>query len=561
MRAIFVLFMTKALFMSGAAASNIYGSFTGLVYLTPLLGGYISDKFWGNRRSILVGGILMALGQFLLFMSGSAVTEGAQSPLAISYMWAGLTLLIIGNGFFKPNISTMVGQLYPQNDSRVDGAFTIFYMGINMGAFFSPLVCGTLAQPLGGTIHDFRWGFLAAAIGMVVSTISFEILKNKHLKGPDGKAIGMPKAAMDLKTYAVILGSTAFIFALLNFKFIVEAVFGAQAVGVENSLANTIANLDPIAYLIYASMIFMPILLLSNKTLTKDERERIIVIFILAFFVIFFWACFEQAGASLTLFADAQVDRAVSITINKYMILAGAALLVYFLAKALGWFFDWSKTLVLSLQGIIIVALAILTVAGYVPDFHIDEFPASWFQSINPLAIILLAPVFTMIWGKLADVKMEPSSPIKMAMGLALVAIGYVIIAYAVHGVDSQTKIAMFWLFALYLVHTMGELCLSPIGLSMVSKLAPLRFSSLLMGTWFLANAAANKFAGTLSALIPPGAGETPAAEGAKIPSFLGVEINNLFVFFCVFIVLSGTASVILISMYKWLEKRMHGIR
>lgn len=561
MRAIFILFMTKALFMSDALASNIYGSFTGLVYLTPLIGGYIADKFWGNRRSILIGGILMAVGQFLLFMSGSAVTEGVQSPSAMSLMWGGLTLLIIGNGFFKPNISTMVGQLYPQNDSRVDGAFTIFYMGINMGAFFSPLVCGTLAQPLGGTIHDFRWGFLAAAIGMVISTISFELLKNKHLVGPEGEQLGMPKAKMDLKTYGVILGTIAFIFALLNFKFIVELIFGANAISDVNSIAYTISNLDPIAYLIYASLIIIPILLLSNKSLTKDERERIIVIFILAFFVIFFWACFEQAGASLTLFADAQVDRAVNINISKYVILGSLALLLFYLSKGFGWFFEWSKTLILSVQVITIAIVAALTFTGYIPDFHEEEFKASWFQSINPLAIILLAPLFTMLWGKLAKVNMEPSSPIKMAMGLALVAIGYVIIAYAVHGIDSQTKIAMFWLFALYIVHTMGELCLSPIGLSMVSKLAPLRLSSLLMGTWFLANSAANKFAGTLSALIPPGAGEKPAEAGAKIPSFMGVEINNLFIFFCVFIVLSGTASILLIAMYRWLKVRMHGIK
>jgi POT family proton-dependent oligopeptide transporter len=561
MRAIFVLFMTKALFMSGATASNIFGSFTGLVYLTPLLGGYIADKFWGNRRSILVGGLLMALGQFLLFMSGSAVTDGVQSPSAITFMWAGLTLLIVGNGFFKPNISTMVGQLYPKNDSRVDGAFTIFYMGINMGAFFSPLICGTLAQPIGGSIHDFRWGFLAAAIGMILSTISFELLKNKHLKGPDGTPIGMPKAKMDLKTYGVIIGSIIFIFGLLNFKFIVTAIFGASDVALEGTLANTIANIDIIAYLIYASIVIMPILLLSNKTLTKDERERIIVIFILAFFVIFFWACFEQAGASLTLFADAQVDRAVNINISKYFVLAVGSILFYFLMKAFGWFFEWSKSLILTLQIIIIVILVVLTFTGHLNDFNMIEFPASWFQSINPLAIILLAPVFTVLWGKLAKVNMEPSSPIKMVMGLSLVAIGYVIIAYAVHGVDSQTKIAMFWLFALYIVHTMGELCLSPIGLSMVSKLAPLRLSSLLMGTWFLANAVANKFAGTLSALIPPGAGEAPAEAGAKIPSFLGIEINNLFIFFCVFIVLSGSAAILLLSMYRWLIKRMHGVK
>lgn len=558
MRAIFILYMTKALFFDKALASNVYGSFTGLVYLTPLLGGYLCDKFWGNRRSILIGGILMAMGQFLLFLSGSAVTEGMQSAASVSYMWMGLTLLIIGNGFFKPNISTMVGQLYPKNDSRIDGAFTIFYMGINLGAFFSPLVCGTLGDT--GNISDFKYGFLAAAIGMVVSIISFELLKNKHLKGSNGEPIGMPVSKMTIKTYGVIVGSIALIFALLNFQLIVRAIFGSDAVANPESFAHTIANLDLVAYLIYASIVLMPIIILSDKSLTKDERERIIVIFILAFFVIFFWACFEQAGASLTLFADQQVDRAISLNINQYVILVTLVLLAFYLCKALGWFFEWSKKVILSTQVVSIFALVMLTFLGYISDYHKSEFPASWFQSVNPLAIIFLAPFFTMLWGKLSKVNMEPSSPLKMAMGLGLVAIGYVIIAYAVHGIDPSTKIAMFWLFALYIVHTMGELCLSPIGLSMVSKLAPIRLSSLMMGTWFLANAVANKFAGTLSALIPPGAGDAPSEAGAKIPSILGIEISNLFIFFCVFIVLSGAASLILLALYRKLLKMMHGV-
>ena len=551
MRAIFILYMTKALMFDKALASNIYGSFTGLVYLTPLLGGYLCDKFWGNRRSILIGGILMAFGQFLLYLSASCVT-GPDGGSPVTFMWMGLTLLIIGNGFFKPNISTMVGQLYPKNDSRIDGAFTIFYMGINMGAFFSPLVCGSFSE--------FKYGFLAAAIGMVVSLISFELLKNKHLVSADGKPLGMPVAKVDTKTYATIIGSIAFIFCLLNFQNIVKGIFGAEAVINPDTIAYSIAHLDLVAYLIYASLILMPIIILTDKSLTKDERERIIVIFILAFFVIFFWACFEQAGASLTLFADQQVDRAISFHISSYMIAGVYGVLIYFLAKAFGWFFEWSKKSIMSVQLIGILAIIGLLAFKHISDIHLSEFPSPWFQSINPLAIIILAPFFTMLWGKLAKVNMEPSSPLKMSMGLALVSLGFVIIAYAVHGVDPSTKIAMFWLFALYIVHTMGELCLSPIGLSMVSKLAPVRLSSLMMGTWFLANAVANKFAGTLSALIPPGAGESPAEATAKIPSFLGIEISNLFIFFCVFIVLSGAASLILLGLYRKLIKMMHGV-
>lgn len=483
MRAIFMLFITKALFLNSAEASKLYGSYTGLVYLTPLLGGYISDRFWGNRRSILVGGILMAIGQFLMFLSASFIHESSQSAMSMTLMWGGLTFLIIGNGFFKPNISTMVGQLYPKGDSRIDGAFTIFYMGINLGAFFSPLVCGGLGDT--DSIYDFKWGFLAACIGMVISVISFELLKNKYIITPEGEPVGMPVKKLDLKNWIWILGSIGVIFLLLNFK----------------NLFNT--DSDVIGYLIYSSMIVMPIIIFADKSLVFEEKQRISVIFILAFFVIFFWACFEQAGASLTLFADAQTDRHI---------------------------FGW-------------------------------EMPASYFQSINPLAIILLAPMFSSLWLGLSARKMEPSSPMKMAIGLLLLSLGYVVIAFGVYGVDAATKISLWWLVILYLLHTMGELCLSPIGLSMVSKLAPARLSSLLMGTWFLANAAANKFAGTLSALIPPGAGEEAAAEAVKIPVFMGIEINNLFTFFCVFIVLSGGASLVLFGLTRWLSKRMHGVR
>ena len=482
MRAIFILFMTKALFMGAADASNVYGSFTGLVYLTPLLGGYISDRFWGNRRSILVGGILMAIGQFLLFFSGSLVTEAVQSASSISMMWAGLTLLIIGNGFFKPNISTMVGQLYPPNDRRIDGAFTIFYMGINLGALFSPLICGGLGDT--GDIFDFKFGFLAAGIGMVLGTLTFELLKKKYLVDWHGEAIGMPKQKMDLKTILIILGSVALMFVLLNFKTWFKL------------------DWDVIGYLIYGAMIAMPIVIFSDKSLKHEEKQRISVIFILAFFVIFFWSCFEQAGASLTLFADAQTERHIG-----------------------GW-----------------------------------EMPASYFQSVNPIFIIMLAPLFSMLWVWMGKRGIEPSSPLKMAMGLGLLALGYVVIAFGVHGLDPAAKISMWWLITLYGLHTMGELCLSPIGLSMVSKLAPLRLSSLLMGTWFLANAAANKFAGTLSALIPPGAGEAPVTAETVFPKFLGFTIDNLFHFFLVFIVMSGGAAILLVAMHRWLQKRMHGV-
>ncbi|MCB9262657.1 MAG: peptide MFS transporter [Flavobacteriales bacterium] len=466
MRAIFILFMTKILLINDQEASQIYGSYTGLVYLTPLLGGYLCDKFLGNRRSIVIGGLLMALGQFFMFLSASAGSDG------IALMWMGLTALIIGNGFFKPNISTMVGQLYPKDDRRIDSAFTIFYMGINIGAFFSPLVCSSFSE--------YKWGFLAACIGMLIGLVTFVLYQKKYLISEEGNEIGLSVKKMDLQSILLTVGSIAIVFFMLNFK----QWFNSDT--------------DIISYFIYGSMIAVPALILSDKSLTKAEMNRIIVIFVLAFFVIFFWGAFEQAGASLTLFADRQTDRTIG---------------------------DWTM-------------------------------PAEYFQAINPLAVISLAPLFTILWGVLHKRGKEPSSPTKMAWGLALIAVGYAVIAIAVKGLGMGEKVSMWWLVGLYVIHTMGELCLSPIGLSMVSKLAPLRLSSLLMGTWFLANAAANKFAGTLSSLIPPT--NVDASAVTEYPSFLGMEITNLYQFFMLFIIMTGTAAGILFFLSRWLQKMMN---
>jgi len=280
MRAIFMLFMVKVLLLNDKEASEIYGSYTGLVYLTPLLGGYLCDRYLGNRRSILIGGLLMAVGQFFMFLSASVGAEGG-----VPLMWTGLTALIVGNGFFKPNISTMVGQLYPSNDRRIDSAFTIFYMGINLGAFFSPLICSSFS--------DYKWGFLAACIGMLLGLVTFIALQKKYLISEEGQEIGKSVKPLDLKSILMIVGSIGIIFFMLNFK----QWFKSET--------------DIISYFIYGSMVIMPILILTDKSLKPFEIKRIMVIFILAFFVIFFWGAFEQAGASLTLFADRQTDRTV----------------------------------------------------------------------------------------------------------------------------------------------------------------------------------------------------------------------------------------------------------
>jgi POT family proton-dependent oligopeptide transporter len=386
MRAIFILFLTKALLIDAKEAGSIFGIYTSLVYATPLIGGFIADRYWGNRRSILVGGILMAIAQFLMYLSASMYATPASS---IPVMYVALAFLIFGNGFFKPNISSMVGSLYPQGDSRIDSAYTIFYMGINAGALVAPLVAGGLGDT--GAAGDFKYGFLAACIGMIIGTIIMVVYQNKYIVAPDGQPIGMrPKYYKKID-----------------------------------------AEVDAITD--------------SKSPLTKIERDRILAIFIITAFVIAFWAAFEQAGASLTIFADQNTNRDV---------------------------FGWTV-------------------------------PASFFQSINPIFIVLFAPIFSILWSTLAKRGKEPSSPMKMVWGLAILALGYVLIAFSVKGLGMEEKISMFFLVGMYFLHTCGELAISPVGLSVVNKLSPKRFASIMMAVFFLSSVVGNFAAGMFSGLIP----------------------------------------------------------
>lgn len=506
MRALFTLYMINALLFDQAKASQIYGSYTGLVYLTPLIGGYIADRYWGNRRSILVGGLMMAAGQFFMFLSASFYTPKEANLLLMEIlMIVGLALLIIGNGFFKPNISTMVGDLYEKTDHRKDSAFTIFYMGINTGAFIAPLICGFVGDT--GNPADFKWGFLCACIGMLLGTTVFEVLKNKYIRTPDGKQIGLSPAkdtvhhkhddaekeleaeekASPLRMFCFIFGAVV-LFFLFSFNF--------------SGVGGLFAGADWIGAAIFAVSIAMPVFIITDKSLTKTERSRIWVIYIIAFFVIFFWSAFEQAGNALTVFADKQTDRTI---------------------------FGWTM-------------------------------PASYFQSFNPIFIVTLAPLFALLWQLLGKHGKEPASPVKLPIGLFLLAVGYLVIAWGVKGVSPTAKVSMIWLTIMYLTHTMGELCLSPIGLSMVNKLSPARFASLLMGVWFMSNAAANKFAGILSGCYPY---EIDKTTGESIPhatSFLGYQITNLYDFFMLFVVMAGVAAVVLFFLSSTLKKMMKGI-
>jgi proton-dependent oligopeptide transporter, POT family len=308
---------------------------------------------------------------------------------------------------------------------------------------------------------------------------------------------------------------------------------------------------DWIGSFIFSISIVAPGLILTDTSLTQTEREQIIVIFIAAFFVIFFWAAFEQAGASLTFFADEQMDRTINIHTSYgmiYLVITLLAVLLYYVLQHIMSIPREFKYL-FSAIGLFLVYQVI---SGFASGtyFEMKEISAATFNSVNAIFIVILAPLFAELWVNLGRMRLEPPSPYKQALGLLFLSLGYVVIAIGVKDVG-EVKVSMMWLITLYFLHTVGELCLSPIGLSLVNKLAPARFASLLMGTWFLANATANKFAGTLSSFYP---------EAGKTTSFLGYQMSNLYDFFVLFIVMSGAASVILFFLSRKLMKMMHGV-
>lgn len=358
MRALIVLYMVQNLLYSTQKAGNIYGLYTGLVYLTPLVGGYLADRYFGQRKCITSGAILMILGLLTLAF-------GPKSLFLLS-----LCLMIIANGFFKSNISSLLGLLYENNEEKKDSAYTIFYMGINLGAFFSPLVCGTLAVKFG-----YEYGFAAAGLGMLVGLTFYKLFENKWL-----------------------------------------GEYGLLPVGVDNSDEN-----------------------IEEEQESKLQKTRLVSLLVLMLFTVPFWVCFEQAGSSLTLFAQYLTNR----------------------------------------------------------DFFGREIPTGYFQSLNPLFIILLAPIMSIIWNALRSKSKEPSSVVKFAIALFLIAVSFVVLAFAGY-LSAKGLVSPLWLVAGYFIMTVAELCLSPIGLSLVSKLAPKNFLSLIMGCWFLTSFLGNLIAGVV---------------------------------------------------------------
>jgi len=430
MRAILVLYLVDK-FHGGAGwsketASQLYGWYTGLVYLTPLLGGYLADKWLGTHRSLVIGGVIIASGHFSLALTlPHALDIGIGAARLSPTFFLGLFLIILGTGFFKSNVSTMVGQLYEQGDPRRDRGFTIFYMGINLGAWLGTLICGLLGE---SERFGWHWGFGAAGIGMVAGLFNYIFFKRKYL----GTIGDVPARKVE------------------------AAKTGAG----------------------------------GEQPLTKEERERILALFITAFFVIFFWLAFEQAGSSMNLFAAERTYRVV---------------------------------------------------AGY-------TVPASWFQQVNPLAILAFAPVFSMFWKWLSDRGKEPSTPAKMGIGLLFLSAGFVFMVIGAKLSDHGMLVSAFWLSMAYLLHTFGELCLSPLGLSLVTKLAPAKFASLLMGTWFLANFTANLVGGYVAGLVEK-------VERGEVFHVLGGQAD----FFLMFVVSSAAAGVMFLLLTPTLKKLMHG--
>ncbi|HYC28873.1 MAG TPA: peptide MFS transporter, partial [Chitinophagaceae bacterium] len=469
MRTLLTIFLAQALVMGEQQASFIYGGYLGLCYLTPMLGGYISDRYLGNRNCIILGGFTLALGQFVLFASASTYTSGGTAQ---TLMWIALLIQIFGNGFFKPNISSMVGQLYSREEkSKLDSAFTIFYMGINVGATLGQLICPFLGDVTTETkvngvttlVRDLgaiKWGFLAAGIAMLIGTVSFIFLKNKYVITRDGKPVGARPSKADVHENEAAMPrfssrSVALLVILLPVFYFVFQFLAWDSNAMPNVAgglggyfkALTVSPIETYVYpLIYAAGVSLAIFILSDSSLTKVESQRIWVLYVVAFFVIFFWAAFEQAGSSLTFIANNQTD-----------------------TNFLGW-----------------------------------RMPPTMVQSFNGIFIIVFALPFSAFWLWLQRKGLEPISTVKQAMGLGLIALGYLIIGLAVKDLGTAGRLGIIWLIILYLLHTWGELCLSPIGLSLVAKLAPKRFASLLMGVWFLGNAAGYALTGTLGALLPP---------------------------------------------------------
>ncbi len=417
MRALLILFMTAPLAAGGLGfdvpkAAAIYGIYTSMVYLAALPGGWLADRIFGQRRAVLYGGIVMSAGYLLL------------SAPSMAAFYGGLCLVICGTGLLKPNISTIVGQLYRPDDNRRDSGFSLFYMGINLGAFLAPILCGFLGERV-----NYRWGLALAGIGMVVGVVTY--LAGAPRLGEAGLLPAAVKDAVEARAIRVRLWKVAAALAAL-----VAIGFAIQASGLYAITAEALVDAVGVLLFVIVILLFGWLFLAGNWSTV--ERKRLGAILVLFLVSCIFWSVFEQAGSTLNLFAKEQVDR---------------------------------------------------TIWGF-------EFPASWLQSLNSFFIWTLAPVFAWLWLRLG--KREPSSPAKFIWGLIFVGLGFVVLIPPTLG-PSGAKAGFYWLLATYLCHTIGELCLSPVGLSAVTKLAPSQVAGMMMGVWFVSISMGNYLGGRIA--------------------------------------------------------------
>jgi POT family proton-dependent oligopeptide transporter len=418
MRSLLILFMTAAVAQGGlgftdAKAAAIYGLYTAAAYMVALPGGWIADRILGQRKAVLIGGILIAIGYLMLAIPGDAI------------FYSGLATVIAGTGLLKPNISTIVGQIYKPGDHRRDAGFSIFYMGINMGAFFAPLACGWVARSV-----SWRAGLAVAGIGMVLGVAQY--LHGFKFLGDAGLHPVHVSSEDDRKQRIVLRN------VLAGVAGIAIAVLLINGLGIATVTAEMLNNAAGVLLLVVTGGLFAWLFLAMEWT--PEERKRIAVIAVLFFASTLFWSAFEQAGSTLNFFAARSTDNRI---------------------------FGW-------------------------------EYPPSWLQSLNGLFIWTLAPVFAWFWLRLGS--REPSSPAKFSWGLILLGVGYLVLMFGARLTLGGAKVSPLWLTATYLFHTLGELCLSPVGLSAITKLAPARVGGLMMGVWFLSISAGNYMGGKVAA-------------------------------------------------------------
>ena len=427
MRALLVFYLTKHWLFDDGKAQLIYGSYLSLVYITPVLGGYLADRYLGQRKAVLFGGVLLALGHLFMAVEGPAAVGHTNNP-AIYVFWLALALIIVGSGFLKANISVMVGQLYPLTDVRRDPAYTIFYMGINVGAALGTILVGYLGETLG-----WGWGFGLAGIGMVAGLIVF-VLGKGALRGAGEPPAALPRGR-EWTLYGFGIAAVAVMWALIQYQDVIQTLL-------------IISGIALLGYVLYEAF-----------KLPKQPRERMFAILFLIALNPLFWGLFEQAGGSLNLYTD-----------------------------------------------------------RFVEGVGEGGVPASLFQSINPIFIILLAPVFAALWQVMGRRRLEPSAPAKFAFALMLVGLGFLVFVLGANSVGLAATPVLF-VFLLYFLHTAGELCLSPVGLSAMNRLAPTFLASLIMGAWFYMTAVGNFVAAKI--------GEATGGEDGEMTKEATLAIYN----------------------------------